>query len=101
VSNSSIILIKETKTKNAMLQVIDGTPIEREVLCDVMSITGSEYYQSKKDGVQASYVFDISIYDYDNETKVRFNSKVHKIDRTYADPKKYGRMELHCSEVKL
>ena len=68
------------------------TRSEREVLCQVLSVGRSEFYQAAQNGLHPEYVFKISHYkDYEGEKEVVYrawggNEKIYDVIRTYKAP---------------
>jgi SPP1 family predicted phage head-tail adaptor len=57
---------------------------ERQVYCEVKSVTRNEYYQAHIAGLQPGYVLKLSIAsEYWDETKLRFRDHEYRILRTY------------------
>lgn len=73
--------------------------MEREVACDVESVTRIEAYTALNHGLHPSWVLVLSDYaEYDDEQTCRFEGKLYKILRTYTRPD--HRIELVIERVK-
>ena len=60
-----------------------ATETEREVFCEVDSITQSEFYQAANTELNPEYKFTIFFGDYDGEPLVEFQGVRYAIYRTY------------------
>lgn len=85
VTNSVIIkLIATTLTKddNGV-----GIPSEsaREVYADVSSVTGSEWFEGGRAGINPEYRFIVFDGDYEGEEIIEFNQKRYGVYRTYTN----------------
>lgn len=54
-----------------------------EVFAKRKSIKQSEFYQAQATGLKPEIAFEINVFEYSNETHVRYNDKEYKILRTY------------------
>lgn len=58
----------------------------KECFCRVNSVTRSEFYKARENGIQPLYVFTISEYaDYDGEKIVIYKGKRYRVIRTYVN----------------
>lgn len=76
-------------------------PVERSVLCGVLSVTRSEHYQAAASGLKPSIVFVLNKYEYQNEQEIEFDGQRYRVIRTYqpneaADPADFENIELVC-----
>lgn len=90
-------LIRETYTQDEYGNLI---PAEDEpsvsVLCDLRSITRSEFYSASQAGLNPEIVFEINGFEYGGEKEVEFNGERYSVIRTYrAD---YEKLELTCEK---
>lgn len=80
-----------------------GDPVEIEsrlvVLCDVQSITRSEFYQADASGLKPSIVFVLNKYDYSNQKKVVFEGDDYKVIRRYEQKKSKGLEDFESIEL--
>ena len=60
-----------------------ATETEREVFCEVDSITQSEFYQAANTEMNPEHKFTIFFGDYDGESIVKYNDVRYSIYRTY------------------
>ena len=67
---------------------------ETDVLCDLRSVTRSEYYQASEAGLNPEIVFEINRFEYSGETEVDFNGRRYSVIRTYCPG--YELIELTC-----
>ena len=56
---------------------------ERDVFCNVQSVSGSEYFQGAANGMKPEYRFTMFKHDYQGEETVRYHSKLYTIYRTF------------------
>ena len=77
-----IFLIKETKTQDAIGQWI-STEQKRQVYCNVMSISRSEWFDAGRDGFKPAYVFVMFEPDYEDEKIIEFEGQRYGVYRTY------------------
>ena len=60
-----------------------ATETEREVFCEVDSITQSEFYQAANTELNPEHKFTIFFGDYEGESIVKYNGVRYSIYRTY------------------
>lgn len=60
-----------------------GTPTERDVFCQVDSVTASEYFEGGRNGLNPEYRFRIFYGDYNGERLLRFHGKTYAVYRTF------------------
>lgn len=73
-------------------------PVEREVGCDVMSVSRAEMYEALSHGMHPTWVLILSDYaEYQDELMCRFEGSLYKILRTYVRPD--SRIELTVEKV--
>ena len=83
MDRSNVIkLIKETCTKDSIGQYVP-TESERQVYCDVRSVTRTEWFDAGRDGMQPAYVFYMFGPDYEGEKIIEFDGKRYGVYRTY------------------
>ena len=79
-----ITLIKETQTQDAF-GVWRPSTTERDVFCQVDSITQSEFFEAGRNGLNPEYRFRIFAGDYDGERTVMFHGLRYGVYRTYME----------------
>lgn len=85
MTNSAIIkLISTTLTKDSNGV---GIPSEtaREVYAEVTSVTGSEWFEAGRVGINPEYRFIVFAYDYQGEEIIEYDQKRYGVYRTYTD----------------
>lgn len=55
----------------------------REVMCQVDSVTRSEFFDAGRNGLNPEFVFRVFFADYEGERIVEYNGKRYGIYRTY------------------
>lgn len=90
-----ISLIAETRTQDEIGQYI-STETERQVYCDVWSVSRQEWFDAGRDGLKPAYVFVMFAPDYAGETIVEYDGKRYGIYRTYVG--RNERIELYAEE---
>ena len=73
-------------TEHASAHGVHATVTEtaREVMCEVRSVTRSEYYDALNAGFQPSLVFHLTLAeDYQNERVIRYKGLKYRVIRTY------------------
>lgn len=97
-------LISATNTQSEL-----GDPIPNEtritVLCDVLSVTRSEYYAAASHNLRPEIVFSVNMYDYEKQSLVEFEGIKYNVIRTYKSNESKGigdfeTIELVCQGVK-
>lgn len=64
------------------------------VLCDLKSVTRSEFYSAAQAGLNPEQVFEINGFEYNGETEVEFLGERYSVIRTYRTS--YETIELTC-----
>lgn len=77
-----IKLISETFTQDEIGQYI-SQETEREVFCEVRSVTRSEWFNAGRDGLQPEFMFIMFAPDYFGEKIVEYKGVRYGIYRTY------------------
>lgn len=77
-----LTLIGTTKAQNAY-GIWESTETEREVFCNVGSVTRAEFFEGGRNGLNPQYVFTVFFGDYDGETICEYNGQRYGIYRTY------------------
>lgn len=87
-----LIPVSYTKDANGIPRATEGDP--REVMCQVDSVTRSEFFEAGRNGLNPEFVFRVFFGDYEGERLVEYQNKRYSIYRTY-----HGRndmMELYA-----
>lgn len=66
---------------NGVMQLVDTT--EREIFCQVESITRNEFFEAGRNGMNPEYKFLIFFGDYQNERVVEYDGKRYAVYRTF------------------
>ncbi len=69
--------------------------IERKIFADKLSVGQNEFYQAHRSGLKPEVKFNIRTNEYAQESKVKFNSMIYTIIRTY--DKQDGITEITCT----
>ena len=77
-----IELIGVTYEKDSIEQEIE-IEMPRQVFCKRQSMPQSEFFQAGNQGIKASSKFIVNLWDYNDETKVRYNGRIFHVYRTY------------------
>lgn len=73
-------------------------PEKKQVYCDVMSVSQTEWYEGSRNGLNPSLRFTVFRYDYEGEESLEYNLKQYHIYRTYVD--RDETIDLYCEEIK-
>jgi SPP1 family predicted phage head-tail adaptor len=77
-----ITLLNESKTQDEN-GVWHKTLTEKQVFCQVDSVTRSEFFEAGRNGLNPEYRFTIFFGDYDGQREVRYKGKTYAVYRTY------------------
>lgn len=77
-----ITLLGVTRTQDAY-GVWRETVTERNVFCNVASVTRSEFFEGGRNGLNPEYRMTMFFGDYDGETSLIYNGKTYSVYRTY------------------
>lgn len=78
----TINLITETKAKHGVHEAVTETA--RTVMCEVGSVSRSEFYTALNAGVQPEYVFRLALAEeYQGERVVRYGGQKLRVIRSY------------------
>lgn len=93
-----ITLISEEFTESDLHvpQAVQQT--ERDVFADVTSVTGSEWFEGGRNGLNPEYRMIVFKYDYEGEQLLRYNGTVYQIYRTY--DRRTDELELYVAKRK-
>lgn len=64
------------------------------VLCDLKSVTRSEFYSAAQAGLNPEQVFEINGFEYSGESEIEFEGERYSVVRTYRPS--FEKMELAC-----
>lgn len=87
-----LIPVTYAKDTAGIPRASEGEP--REVMCQVNSVTRSEFFEAGRNGLNPEFVFRVFFGDYEGERLVEYQNKRYSIYRTY-----HGRndmMELYA-----
>ena len=87
-----LIPITYEKDANGIPHAVESEP--RTVMCQVNSVTRSEFFDGGRNGLNPEFVFRVFFGDYEGERLVEYQNKRYSIYRTY-----HGRndmMELYA-----
>lgn len=88
-----IKLVGVSRVQNAIGVWVE-TPTERQVFCQVTSVSASEFFEAAKIGLRPDYRFTIFAGDYQGETELIYNGVHYSIYRTYNNTT--DRLELYA-----
>ena len=70
-----------------------ATPIQRQVFCQVDSVTQREFFEGGRNGLNPEFKFTMFKYDYNNEPIVEYNGFQYSVYRTFV--KRNDEIELY------
>ena len=68
--------------------------ISKQVMCQVQSVSRSEFFEGGRNGLNPEYVFTVFFDDYNGEPLVMFKNKMYSVYRTYL--RRTDKLELYC-----
>lgn len=77
-----ITLVSQTYTVDEY-GVHQPTPTQRDVFCNVQSVSANEFFSGAQNSIKPEYRFTMFKYDYEGEETVIFNGKSYTIYRTF------------------
>ncbi len=77
-----ITLLSTTKTQNEFGVWVE-TPTNRDVFCQVDSVTRSEFFEGGRNGLNPQFRMTMFAGDYQEETMLAYKGKTYGIYRTY------------------
>lgn len=80
-----LVLIAQTQEQDAAGVIHEATE-RREILCQVGSITRSEFYNAGRSGLNPEFELTVFGADYEGEEVAEFRGKPYAIYRAYAVP---------------
>ena len=66
----------------------------KQVMCQVQSVSRSEFFEGGRNGLNPEYVFTVFFDDYNGEPLVMFKNKMYSVYRTYL--RRTDKLELYC-----
>lgn len=84
MTHGVLTLVGATLMQDA-LGVVRRTEIERDVFCEVSSVSASEWYEAARADLNPEYRFRVFFADYQGEQVCRYEGKTYAIYRTYRD----------------
>ena len=75
-------LVEETFARN-VYGVMERVETERKVFCRITSVSGSEWFEGGRNGINPEYRVQMFKYDYQGENIMRIGSVYYTIYRTY------------------
>lgn len=78
-----LITEKQTRDKRG---VVSTKPIEREVPCNVFSISAAAYYAASAAGIRPQAVVELRACAYREESLVKFGGTVYAVERVERTP---------------
>lgn len=94
--NHLITLITITTTKDSIGQVVE-TETPREVLCEVKSISQTEFYQAAQTQLRPELKVIMDKEDYQKEVRLQYDDEDYKVIRRYKTDG--NEIELTCEKV--
>ena len=91
-----IDLVNITKVTNDYGDIVESETLT-QVFADKQSIRQSEFYQAFATGLRPELMFVIREVDYNNQPRIKYNSKYYNIIRTYG--KDGELLELICEGI--
>jgi SPP1 family predicted phage head-tail adaptor len=91
-----IDLVSITRTVNDVGSYTE-TEVKNTVFADKKSIRQSEFYQAQATGLRPELMFVIRTIDYNNESKIVYNSKNYQVIRTHDKNGEF--VELICQGI--
>lgn len=92
----TVDLVNVTRVVNDIGDYVD-TETLTTVFADKQSIRQSEFYQAMATGLRPEFMFVIREVDYNNQPKIKYNSKYYNIIRTFI--KDGELLELICEGI--
>lgn len=90
-------LITEAYVQN-VYGVIERTETERKVYCYVTSVSGSEWFEGGRNGINPEYRAIMFRHDYQGENLMRIGETVYTVYRTYESAQ--DQIELYLEKRK-
>ena len=77
-----ITLVSTTQAQNAY-GVWTDTPTQKDVFCQVDSVTRAEFFEGGRNGLNPQFRFTMFFADYDGERTVIYKGNAYSVYRTY------------------
>jgi len=98
--DDELTLIETVKTVNEMGDIIEEEK-RISVLCDVESVTRSEFYTAASHDMQPEIVFVINKFDYENQSKIEYSGSKYDVIRTYKPNGKHNPTPMNIDRLEL
>lgn len=85
-------LITQTASIDAIGQLIYSES-EKELICEVKSVSRSEFIEGRQAGLDPAFVFLVSVFGYNGERIVEYKGERLVVERTYQADENF--IELH------
>ncbi|EFV01869.1 putative phage head-tail adaptor [Pseudoramibacter alactolyticus ATCC 23263] len=95
--SSVVTLVGKTHERDAN-GVLRAKTTEREVFCEITSVTGNEWFEGGRNGLNPSYRLILFAPDYRDEETVKIEGVAYKVYRTYRT--KNDNIELYVERRK-
>lgn len=83
MDRSEILVLVREEQEQDEYGVFRTTTKEREVFCQVNSVTRSEFFEAGRNGLNPEYEFEMFRYDYHGERICKYQGRTYSIYRTY------------------
>ena len=83
MDRSEILILVREEHEQDDYGVYRTTTKEREVFCQVNSVSKSEFFEGGRNGLNPEYEFTMFLYDYHDERICKYKGKTYSIYRTY------------------
>ena len=80
--DDTLKLITETITTDEN-DYITTTETQKEVFCEVTSVSRSEFFSAQKAGLSPSFTFRVAAVEYEGEKLIEYRGERYRIYRTY------------------
>ena len=83
MDRSDVIKLISTNRQQDDLGRWIAVPTEKEVFCQVDSVTQREFFEGGRNGLNPEYKITMFRYDYNNEPIIAYNGNQYAVYRTY------------------
>lgn len=90
-----VSLVTQATTTDSIGQIIE-TETLTDLICNVRSVTQSEFMQGSQSGLAPAYVFECSIFAYSGQKVLIYNGLRYSIYRTFEADENY--IELYAEQ---
>lgn len=80
--SAQITLLSTQKTQNDY-GVWEETPVKHDVFCQVGSVTGAEFFEGGRNGLNPEFRMKLFFGDYNGEKMLIYNGNTYSIYRTF------------------